>query len=169
MLITAITTDSLRSKFTRGLLLRPWCHTELGFSPMYATFLQCHLGKIIFPDLIFLIYIIKIMIPPTPGVAMRIKNADVGGRANMMPGCLADVGLRPLISSFLTNDRMLGLGKAPDRPSGSSQPPHSCHFSDDSLGDLDIMLYYILYVWAAIVTSVFLGVPVVSVRSSRVQ
>lgn len=66
----------------------------------------------------------------------------------MMPECLANVGLLPLILSFLTNDRMLGLGMAPNRPSGSAQPPHSCCLSDDSLGDLDVMLYYILYLWA---------------------
>lgn len=67
---------------------------------------------------------------------MRLKYTDVDGGPNM-PGCLLNVGLLPLIK--------------PQRPSGSSQSPHSHHFADDSLSDFDTALYYILYIWAATV------------------
>lgn len=79
---------------------------------------------------------------------MRIKYNDVG-RVPNMTGRLVNVGLLPLIK--------------PQRPSGSSQPPHSHHFIDDSLGDFDIALYYILDTWAALFKYIFLLVLMVSV------
>lgn len=79
---------------------------------------------------------------------MRIKYNDVGGVPNM-PGCFVNVSLLPLIK--------------PQRPSGSSQPPHSHHFTDDSLGDFDIALYYILDTWTAIFNYVFLLVLMISI------
>lgn len=93
MPLTTITTDSLLSsyKLTMGLLLRPWSHTKLGFSPTYATFPQCHLWKIIFTALNFLIYITKVI--TSPRVAMRVKHHDVCGVPNMIPGCLLNARL----------------------------------------------------------------------------
>lgn len=79
---------------------------------------------------------------------MRIKYNVVGGVPNM-PGCFVNMGLLPLTK--------------PQRPSRSSKPLHSHHFTDDSLGDFDIALYYILDPWAAVFNYVFLLVLMVSV------